>query len=510
MSTRVFNTGAAARDADPAPTLFYDDGTPAASPATPVWSVEQAVGLLRRAVTPVLDGHWIAGEVSNLARPASGHTYFTLKDGTAQIRCVFFAMSARRHPVSFKVGDKIEVFGSADVYVRGGELQIRLADWRPAGAGALYEAYLRLKEKLRREGLFDANRKKRLPAFVRRVIIVTSPQAAALHDAVRTLRRRTPWIDAKLAKAPVQGKDAPAGLIAALKKADQYGVDAILLIRGGGSFEDLFCFNDEALVRTIAAMKTPVIAGIGHESDETLATLAADVGASTPTAAAEQLGPDARYWLDRLATIERRLTQSVNRRLEDAALGTDAAAERLEAMPDKLFEHHTVLLRRRRLLEQLTDGYFSRVKASLTRGERLLQRPDTVLAAKTARRDAALARFRAQATVPLRDKAAQTERLGERLSLAAGMPLERADARLAGARRHFPDPEQWLNRAAGTLDAARRTLAALDPKRPLRDGYVLIENAEGPVEARAEVRTGDTVRLCWADGTATAVIEAIN
>ena len=292
-----------------------------------VLGVGAAVARIRSALGGMLGGVWVSGEVSNLSMPASGHVYLTLKDRDASIRCAYFAGSARRHPATFRTGDRIEVTGAVDVYAKSGDLQIKVTDWRHAGAGALYEAYLRLKARLSAEGLFFEGLKKPLPFFVRRVVVVTSAQAAALQDVRRTIDRRTPWVRLMLSPAYVQGESAPLSLMAALDRADAAGADVILLVRGGGSFEDLSAFNDERLVRKLRSLKTPVIAGVGHESDETLAALAADVCASTPTAAAEHIGPDIHYWRSLLDDFEERMTLAVDRKTDDAGQTLD----RLEA-----------------------------------------------------------------------------------------------------------------------------------------------------------------------------------
>ena len=304
-----------------------------------VLGVGAAVARIRSALGGMLGGVWVSGEVSNLSMPASGHVYLTLKDRDASIRCAYFAGSARRHPATFRTGDRIEVTGAVDVYAKSGDLQIKVTDWRHAGAGALYEAYLRLKARLSAEGLFFEGLKKPLPFFVRRVVVVTSAQAAALQDVRRTIDRRTPWVRLMLSPAYVQGESAPLSLMAAIDRADAAGADVILLVRGGGSFEDLSAFNDERLVRKLRSLKTPVIAGVGHESDETLAALAADVCASTPTAAAEHIGPDIHYWRSLLDDFEERMTLAVDRKTDDAGQTLDRLEARMSRQDGFLSRH---------------------------------------------------------------------------------------------------------------------------------------------------------------------------
>ncbi len=320
------------------------------------WGSGAAVARIRSALGGMLGGVWVSGEVSNLSMPASGHVYLTLKDRDASIRCAYFAGSARRHPATFRTGDRIEVTGAVDVYAKSGDLQIKVTDWRHAGAGALYEAYLRLKARLSAEGLFFEGLKKPLPFFVRRVVVVTSAQAAALQDVRRTIDRRTPWVRLMLSPAYVQGESAPLSLMAALDRADAAGADVILLVRGGGSFEDLSAFNDERLVRKLRSLKTPVIAGVGHESDETLAALAADVCASTPTAAAEHIGPDIHYWRSLLDDFEERMTLAVDRKTDDAGQTLDRLEARMSRQDGFLSRQEGGSCAQRMLLERLAAG----------------------------------------------------------------------------------------------------------------------------------------------------------
>lgn len=481
--------------------------TPAAPVRRPdVVSVSAAVEQLRGVVSNMLGGFWISGEVSNLSRPASGHVYFTLKDGEAQLRCVYFAMSARRHPALFRVGDRIEVTGRADIYARGGELQLRLSDWRLAGAGELYEAYLRLKSKLAAEGLFDAALKKRLPFFIRRAVVVTSPQAAALQDVIRTVARRMPWVRLSLSPAFVQGGEAPESLIAALRLADRAGADAVLLVRGGGSFEDLMCFNDERLVREIRAMKTPLLAGIGHESDETLAGLAADVCASTPTAAAEHLGRDAGWWHSLLAGFGQRLESGLERRFGDAALSLDAAERRLEPYAGVPARFSSRLERSGSLLERLAGAVLTDADERLARAARTLVSPEAALSAQSRRLEHASAALTRTLSQSMRRRGDDALRAASRLEAAVLGAVSFQAGRLHAAERHLPAPGTVLLPAERRLEAASHALAALDPDRPLRQGYVRVERNGLAVTRASETMPGDAVELVFADGRRTADI----
>jgi exodeoxyribonuclease VII large subunit len=242
---------------------------------------------------PTLGDLWIQGEVSNFSRPSSGHLYFTLKDAGASLRCVMWRNTAIRQAHLPTEGEAIEVHGYISIYDAGGQYQLYADLIRPLGEGLLYQEFLRLKARLEAEGLFDLERKRPLPRWPQRVGIVTSPTGAAVRDILNTLARRYPLAEVILAPTPVQGVEAPPGIIAALQNLNQLvHPDVILLARGGGSLEDLWAFNDEGVVRAIAASQSPVITGIGHETDFTLADFVSDLRAPTPTAAAELATPN--------------------------------------------------------------------------------------------------------------------------------------------------------------------------------------------------------------------------
>ena len=320
-------------------------GTPG---AIRVWAVAD----LCQAVADALDARFnpvsVRGEISGFARAASGHCYFTLKDVSGQIRCAMFKRAAGLLNFPLRDGDLVEVRGRLGVYPQRGDLQLVVESMRQAGAGALFEEFLRLKAKLQDEGLFDAQRKRALALMPRAIGLVTSRDAAALHDVVTALQRRVPHIALVLAPAPVQGVGAPALLARALEslyamvlKGDTGGAhsgapaspamvpDVILLVRGGGSIEDLRAFNDEALARVIARSPVPVVCGVGHETDFTIADFVADLRAPTPTAAAELVATAREIWLDALARMQERLQDSVTGRLDQQAQRVDAAATRL-------------------------------------------------------------------------------------------------------------------------------------------------------------------------------------
>lgn len=256
----------------------------------------------------ILTDVWVRGEISNLSRPSSGHIYFTLKDPSSALKCVVWKMSAARLPLMLQSGMAVEVHGAISVYERDGQYQLYVDAVRLSGEGALYQEFLRLKARLESEGLFDSERKRPLPEIPQRIGIVTSPTGAALQDILNTLRRRFPLAKVVLSPAPVQGDEAPTALVKAIQRLNELmDIDIILVARGGGSLEDLWAFNDERVVRAIAASRVPVITGIGHETDFTLSDFAADLRAPTPTAAAEMATPDTAELYEGLNALTSRL-----------------------------------------------------------------------------------------------------------------------------------------------------------------------------------------------------------
>jgi len=285
----------------------------------PSWSVSELTRYLRQLLKgdDLLQDAWVLGEVSNLSRPTSGHLYFTLKDASASLRCVMWRNTAMRQDYLPRDGDAIEVHGSIGVYEPNGVYQLYCDQIRPAGEGALFQEFLRLKARLEAEGLFDPDRKRPIPRWPQRIGIVTSPTGAAIRDMLNTLRRRYPLVEVFLAPTPVQGDEAPPGIVAALEALNRLvQPDVILLGRGGGSIEDLWAFNDERVARAIVASGAPVICGVGHETDFTIADFAADLRAPTPTAAAELVTPDQAELHVALGEDTRRLEQATRSALE--------------------------------------------------------------------------------------------------------------------------------------------------------------------------------------------------
>lgn len=325
-----------------APNLMVGHPNPALVPQ--IWPV----GALCRAIADTLEARFnpvaVRGEISGFSRASSGHCYFNLKDGQGQIRCAMFRRAASLLDFAPRDGELVEVRGRLGVYEPRGDLQLIVESMGRAGQGALFEQFLRLKAQLESEGLFDPARKRPLPLLPRGIGVVTSLGAAALHDVVAALQRRVPHIPVVLAPASVQGAAAPGEIVQALSKlylltpsntgsgADltkNVQIDLILLVRGGGSLEDLWAFNDEQLARTLARSPVPIISGVGHETDFTIADFVADLRAPTPTAAAELAAQPRDVWLGALGLVGQRLQDAVTRQLDTQAQRLDSAAQRL-------------------------------------------------------------------------------------------------------------------------------------------------------------------------------------
>ncbi len=276
----------------------------------PSLSVSEITHYLRELLESdeILRDVWVQGEISNLSKPVSGHIYFTLKDPYSALKCVIWKTTAVRLPLTLQSGMEIEAHGGIGIYERDGQYQLYVDAVRLTGEGTLYQEFLRLKARLEAEGLFDSERKRPLTELPAKLGVVTSATGAALQDILKTLRRRYPLAEVILAPCAVQGDEAPPQIVRSLAALNaEPGIDLILVARGGGSMEDLWAFNDERVVRAIAASHVPVITGIGHETDFTLSDFAADVRAPTPTAAAEIATPNASELLEGIRSLSERL-----------------------------------------------------------------------------------------------------------------------------------------------------------------------------------------------------------
>jgi exodeoxyribonuclease VII large subunit len=292
---------------------------------------------LTRYLRDLMDGDellqdlWVQGEISNFSRPSSGHLYFTLKDGNASLRCVVWRSTASKLRVNMQNGLAVEAHGAVSIYERDGQYQLYVDTVRPAGEGLLFQEFMRLKARLEAEGLFDEERKRPVPLRPRRIGIVTSPTGAALQDMLNTLSRRYPLAEVVVAPCAVQGDAAPLEIVAALADLCRLAQpDVILLARGGGSLEDLWAFNDERVVRAVVASPIPVITGVGHETDFTLADFASDLRAPTPTGAAVLACPDRADLIAEVAELQAHLGEAVTYSIDQRRQEMDYALHRLE------------------------------------------------------------------------------------------------------------------------------------------------------------------------------------
>ena len=324
---------------------------------------------------PILQNLWVSGEISNFSRPSSGHIYFTLKDSQASIRCVMWKTSAARLNFAPREGLAVEAHGFINIYEVSGQLQLYVDTLRPAGEGALYQEFMRLKAKLEAEGLFDEDRKRPLPVLPHTIGIVTSPTGAALQDMLNTLQRRYPIAEVVLSPTAVQGADAPANIIAALRHLNaEVRPDVILIGRGGGSIEDLWAFNDEGVARAVAASEAPIISGVGHETDFTLTDFAADRRAPTPTAAAEVATPDKAELLGIIMEIAARQTTKMREHItnlrweyneEVHALGVNSPEHRVNTYQQRLDEFSLRLNRAAHLIVERKASKLMNLQQSL-------------------------------------------------------------------------------------------------------------------------------------------------
>jgi exodeoxyribonuclease VII large subunit len=312
---------------------------------------------------------WVRGELSNLSRAPSGHCYFTLKDGAAQVECVMFRSRAAALDWEPRDGMQVEVRALPTLYEPRGRFQLTVEAMRRAGLGPLYERFLRLKERLGAQGVFDAALKRDLPAFPATVGIVTSLAAAALRDVLTTLERRNPAIQVIVYPVPVQGEGAAERIAAALSRASRRAeCDVLLLVRGGGSIEDLWQFNEEAVARAIRSSTIPVVTGVGHETDFTIADFAADRRAPTPTAAAELVSPARADLVARVADCARCLSRDMERKFRYAAQALDACARRLVHPAERLRAYQQLVTQ---LSARLAFAFSHRVHRCATHVERL-------------------------------------------------------------------------------------------------------------------------------------------
>ncbi|MDV2171910.1 exodeoxyribonuclease VII large subunit [Burkholderia pseudomallei] len=448
-------------------------GAPAGDGVIPVSALNRAIGTMLERTFPLL---WVAGEVSNFTRAASGHWYFSIKDQQAQMRCVMFRGRAQHAEFTPREGDRIEVRALVTMYEPRGEVQLSVEAIRRTGQGRLYEAFLRLKAQLEAEGLFAPERKRAPPTHPRAIGIVTSLQAAALRDVLTTLARRAPHVPVIVYPAPVQGAGAAEKLAAMVATANaRREVDVLIVCRGGGSIEDLWSFNDEALARAIAASDVPVVCGVGHETDFTIADFAADVRAPTPTGAAELVSPQRALLLRELGERQGALARGLRR-------GLDARAQLLDWLARRLISPAERLQRQAMHVGQLA----ARLAAAGARPVR------------DARARFSLVQLRWQRARPDFAQARQVlAAFAQRLDATLQRRIERDTARVAAcaARLEVLSPQRTLERGyAALIDAqtgrAVRAPASLKPQRRLT-----VHLAEGSADvslADVQPRLSDT------------------
>ncbi|MFZ2293988.1 MAG: exodeoxyribonuclease VII large subunit [Polaromonas sp.] len=427
---------------------MFDISSPRERPPTPsqetgarVWPV----GSLLRAIADSLEARFnpvaVQGELTGFSRAASGHCYFSLKDEQGQVRCAMFRRAAGLLDFSPRDGQLVELRGRLGVYEPRGELQLVVESMRQAGQGNLFEQFLQLKAKLEAEGLFETARKRPLPLLPRAIGVVTSLGAAALHDVVTALQRRAPHIPVVIYPASVQGGQAAGELREALLKAYQRRsedeVDVLLLVRGGGAMEDLWAFNDEQLARTIVASPVPVVCGVGHETDFTIADFCADVRAPTPTAAAELCAQPQSVWLGALGMAFARLQNGVDRQMQSHSQRLDWAASRVSRPSHLVTRQHA-------RLAGLAQSLGHAMRFTLRHEQLRMQ------------------------------------------SLGADFPKKIASS---------------LERTSQQLERAQLRLELLDPKLVLQRGYAWLEDLQGqPIIAAKDTHIGQPVRATLADG----------
>jgi exodeoxyribonuclease VII large subunit len=415
---------------------------------------------------------WVEGEVSNLAKPASGHRYWSLKDEHAQVRCAMFRQYSRQSGAALENGQQVLVRGRVSVYVPRGDFQLIVDYVEEAGVGALRRRFEQLKEKLAAEGLFDEARKRPLPPLPNRIGVITSPSGAAIHDVLTALRRRFAAIPVLIYPSSVQGADAPGELAQALDTANRRReCDLLILTRGGGSIEDLWAFNEEILARAIARSEIPVICGVGHETDFTIADFVADLRAPTPSQAAELAAPPRSDFEQRLAQVRRSLAQFITARHRAEAHGLAALEHRLErAHPGAAVREYAQRVddAERRLRDILVAALGSR--------QRRLQRLELRLTACHPR-------------TRIEQMRSRCARIADRSTTAIKQRLERAGHRLR---------------------LAERTLQSLSPLATLDRGYAIVMAPSGKILRRsADTRTGEVLGIRLAQGSVSAAVTTV-
>ena len=441
-------------------------------PSAEIWSVSQLTRRIKALIEGQVGSVWVSGEISNWKLAASGHAYFTLKDADSQIDAVMFKGKLDRVRFTPEAGLEILAHGSVTVYERRGNYQIVIDDMQPRGMGALQLAFEKLKKKLSDEGLFDEAHKKPLPLLPKRIGIVTSPTGAAIRDILNVLGRRFANVHVILHPARVQGTEAAAEIAAGIRALDEWGVDVMIVGRGGGSLEDLWPFNEEPVVRAVFEAKTPIISAVGHEIDFSLCDFAADLRAPTPSAAAELVVRERQALADAVAAYRRRLAEALGRK-----------AERLRHRLDS------------------------------ARGSFVFRRPEDLLRQQRQALDEVNMRLEESLRSRVQDYRARWEHAARALKyVSPAKRVERAHERLASLRGSLLRSGRQLSAAQrARLEGAAGKLHALSPLAILGRGYGLTWKEPEHVLVRdaATLRPGDSVRLRFERGSATAKIATI-
>jgi exodeoxyribonuclease VII large subunit len=440
-------------------------------PTRRIWPVRELVGQVRETIEQQYGDIWVEGEISNFRPAPSGHIYFTLKDADAQLPIVLFRRQAVLLRFRPEDGLHVLVRGRVSIYEQRGQMQLVAETMEPVGAGSLQLAFEQLKERLKAEGLFDADRKKPLPAFPHTVGIITSPTGAVIRDFLNIVARRHSGLNVLLVPVSVQGDQAPYEIESAIADLNTSGlVDIIVLARGGGSLEDLAAFNSERVARAIASSRLPVVSAVGHETDFTIADFAADLRAPTPSAAAELITEAQHKIAEYLATLDQRLTRAVRFQLLQAR-------QHLSRLPISRAEARIANLLHRKA--QRLDDLVGRLELAITAG---LRRRQDFIAERTA----------------------SVLRHDPRQAIAA------ARERLQANRNHLNRGiEQLLHSHANTLSSLDARLHSLSPLAVLDRGYALVLNLEGSVvRSASQLKTGDTLTTRLADGSFTSRVKA--
>ena len=459
------------------------------TPARDVYSVSRLNREVRVLLERGLGVLWVEGELSNFSQPPSGHWYFSLKDRDAQLRCAMYRLKNSLVGFTPRAGMQVLVRGRISLYEPKGEFQLIVEHLEEAGVGALRREFERLKTRLAAEGLFAPEHKRPLPRFPRRIGVITSPSGAALHDILKVLARRYPPAAVLLYPTAVQGAAAVPTLVAALGTASARAeCDVLILARGGGSLEDLWAFNDERVARAIHACALPVVCGVGHEIDFTIADFVADARAPTPSAAAELVVPDGRACLEAFARTAQRLEAGMHRELRVGRARLQAVGHRLT------LAHPGVRLQQQmQRLDDLTQRLCGATRACLhCEGQRLAED-----------------RVRLQQHSPQRVLAAwASHNQALQLRLARAMREQEARATIRGAELHARlerAARQSVTGVAQRLALAQRALDAVSPLATLARGFAIVKRADGTVLTdAAAVAVGEEIEACLARGTLTA------